>query len=68
MAKKSSAFTQNLGKIYGIYTGVFIAFVIALGIAEQMGLQPKYIGWIFMGVTIGVYAMIGILSRTAKVS
>ncbi len=68
MAKESSTFTQNLGKIYGIYTGVFVAFVIALGIAEQMGLQPKYIGWIFMAVTIGVYAMIGVLSRTAKVS
>ena len=68
MEKQKDVFTQNLGKIYGIYTGVFILFVIALGIAEQMGLQPKYIGWTFMGVTIGVYAMIGILSRTAKVS
>lgn len=68
MAQKKDVFTQNLGKIYGMYTGVFILFVIALGIAEQMGLQPKYIGWTFMAVTIGVYAMIGILSRTAKVS
>jgi cation/acetate symporter len=68
MAEKKDAFTQNLGKIYGIYTGVFIAFVIALGIAEQMGLQPKYIGWTFMAVTIAVYAAIGIMSRTAKIS
>jgi cation/acetate symporter len=68
MAKQKDAFTQNLGKIYGIYTGVFIAFVIALGIAEQMGLQPKYIGWTFMAVTIAVYAAIGIMSRTAKIS
>lgn len=68
MAEKKDAFTQNLGKIYGIYTGVFLAFVVALGIAEQMGLQAKYIGWIFMGVTIAVYAAIGIMSRTAKIS
>ncbi len=68
MAEKKDAFTQNLGKIYGMYTGVFIAFVIALGIAEQMGLQAKYIGWTFMGVTIAVYAAIGIMSRTAKIS
>ncbi|MEW6738400.1 MAG: VC_2705 family sodium/solute symporter [Nitrospirota bacterium] len=68
MAEKKDAFTQNLGKIYGIYTGVFIAFVIALGIAEQLGLQPKYIGWTFMAVTIAVYAAIGIMSRTAKIS
>jgi cation/acetate symporter len=68
MAQEKSTFTQNLGKIYGIYTGVFIAFVIVLGIAEQLGLTPRIIGWTFMGVTIGVYALIGILSRTAKIS
>ena len=44
------------------------AFVILLGIAEKMGLSPQYIGYIFMGVTIGVYALIGIVSRTAKIS
>ncbi len=65
---EKTVFTQKLGKIYGIYTGVFMAFVIALGIAEQMGLQAKYIGWTFMGVTIAVYAAIGIMSRTAKIS
>jgi len=68
MEKQKDVFTQNLGKIYLLYTGVFILFIIALGIAEQMGLQPKYIGWTFMFVTVGVYAMIGILSRTAKLS
>lgn len=69
MAKKTgSSFLDNLGKIYAIYTGVFILFVIGLGIAEQMGLQPKVIGWTFMGVTIAVYAAIGVMSRTAKVS
>jgi cation/acetate symporter len=68
MAKQKDAFTQNLGKIYGMYTGVFISFVIALGIAEYLGMQAKYIGWTFMGVTIAVYAAIGIISRTAKIS
>lgn len=68
MAKKSSTFIDNLGKIYGAYTGVFILFVIGLGIAEKMGMTPKAIGYTFMGVTIAVYAMIGIMSRTAKIS
>jgi cation/acetate symporter len=68
MAQQKDVFTQNLGKIYAMYTGIFVVFVVALGIAEQMGLQAKYIGWTFMVVTIGVYALIGILSRTAKVS
>jgi cation/acetate symporter len=68
MAKQGSAFLDNLGKIYGAYTGIFILFVIMLGVAEQMGMQQKTIGYIFMFVTIGVYAMIGIMSRTAKIS
>lgn len=68
MAKERSTFLDNLGKIYGMYTGVFIFFVIALGIAEQFGLAAKIIGWTFLGVTIAVYAAIGIMSRTAKVS
>jgi len=66
--QRSTAFLDNLGRIYGMYTGVFVAFVILLGIAEKMGLSPQFIGYIFMGVTIGVYALIGIVSRTAKIS
>ena len=66
--QRSSAFLDNLGRVYGMYTGVFIAFVILLGIAEKMGLPPQFIGYIFMGVTIGVYALIGIVSRTTKIS
>lgn len=68
MAKQKSVFLDNLGKIYLMYTGVFIAFVIGLGIAEQMGMSSKMIGYLFMFVTIGVYALIGIMSRTAKIS
>ncbi len=69
MAKKrTGTFIDNLGRIYGMYTGVFIAFVIALGIAEALGMTQKTIGYLFMFVTIAVYAAIGIMSRTAKVS
>jgi cation/acetate symporter len=68
MAKKTGSFIDNLGRIYGMYTGVFIGFVIFLGIAEAMGMGQKTIGYLFMGVTIAVYAAIGIMSRTAKVS
>jgi len=63
-----SQFTQQLKKYYSVYTGGFIAFVILLAIAEQMGLRPKYIGYAFLFATIGLYALIGIMSRTADVS
>ena len=63
-----SAFIQNLGKIYGIYTGGFAAFVIFLAILEQIGVPERIIGFLFVGFTLLIYAGIGILSRTMQVS
>ncbi len=60
-------FISNLGKIYGIYTGGFFGFVILLAILEQMGVPNLYIGYAFVGLTLLVYAGIGILSRTMQV-
>ncbi|MGE0153320.1 MAG: sodium:solute symporter family protein [Reyranellaceae bacterium] len=61
-------FISNLGRIYGIYTGGFIAFTIALAILEQLGVPNAIIGYLFVFLTIGVYALIGYLSRTAQIS
>ncbi len=63
-----SLFLSNLGKIYGIYTGGFLAFVIFLGVLEQLGVPERIIGFLFVGLTLAVYAGIGILSRTMQVS
>ncbi len=67
-AAANSNFLQNLGKIYAIYTGSFAGFVIFLGILEFFGVPDKILGYLFIFMTIGVYALIGILSRTAEVS
>jgi len=61
-------FLANLGKIYGGYAGGFIGFTIVLAILEQMGVSNQFIGYAFVFLTIGVYAYIGILSRTMDVS
>lgn len=58
------AFKQQLNKVYTWYTGGFFIFVVALGILEQMGLSREWIGFIFLLATIGLYAGIGIMSRT----
>ncbi|MBU1264166.1 MAG: cation acetate symporter [Gammaproteobacteria bacterium] len=63
-----SQFFQQLKKYYTFYTGGFIAFVIVLAILEQMGLPPRWVGYIFLAATISLYAGIGIMSRTADVS
>ncbi len=61
-------FFSNLGKIYGIYTGGFAAFVIFLAILEQLGVPNQIIGYLFVFLTLAVYAGIGVLSRTMQVN
>ncbi|MFD2183001.1 sodium:solute symporter family protein [Rhodoplanes azumiensis] len=67
-ASGSSDFIKNLGKIYGFYTGGFFLFVMALALLEQVGVPNKILGYLFVFFTIAVYAIIGIMSRTAQVS
>ncbi len=60
----NKAFKAQLNKVYVMYTGGFAAFVIVLAVLEQMGLSREWIGFIFLLATIGLYAGIGIMSRT----
>ena len=64
----SSDFIKNLGKMYGTYTGGFIGFIILLAILEQVGVPNKILGYLFVGFTIAVYAVIGVMTRTAQIS
>jgi cation/acetate symporter len=63
-AATSAAFKKQLNKVYGFYTGGFLAFVIILAVLEQMGLSRDWIGFIFLMATIALYAGIGVMSRT----
>jgi len=67
-ATSQQTFNQQLKKYYAFYTGGFILFVILLAIAEQMGLPRKAIGYVFLFATIGLYAGIGVMSRTADIA
>ena len=40
-------FIQNLPKIYGLYTGGFLVFIILMAIAESAGVTAKTIGILF---------------------
>lgn len=67
MAENTGAkdpFIANLNKIYVGYTGGFAFFVVVLAILEQMGVPDRVLGYLFVFLTIGVYAYIGIISRT----
>ena len=60
-------FLNNLGRVYALYTGGFFGFIVLVGILEQLGVGQKYLGYMFMGLTILVYAFIGVVSRTSDV-
>lgn len=60
----NAQFKKSLNKVYTWYTGGFFIFVVLLAIAEQMGLSRAWIGYIFLGATVALYAGIGIMSRT----
>jgi cation/acetate symporter len=62
------AFFKQLQAYYTWYTGGFLAFLLLLAIAEQMGLSRAMMGYIFLFATVGLYAGIGIMSTTTDAS
>src|SRR5918997_3441329 len=64
----SDAFYKQLGRMYGTYAGGFIAFVIFLAILERVGVPNYILGYLFVFFTLAVYAIIGVMTRTAEVS
>ncbi len=63
-AADNRAFKSQLNKVYGWYTGGFVAFILVLALLEQMGLPRNWIGFIFLIATVLLYAGIGVMSRT----
>src|SRR5436189_1435056 len=64
----TDAFYKQLGRMYGIYTGGFVAFIVLLAILEQIGVPNKILGYFFVFFTLAVYAIIGVATRTAQIS
>ncbi len=57
-------FKAQLDRVYRWYTVGLILFVAGLAVLEKMGLPRLWIGSIFLLATIGLYAGIGVMSRT----
>jgi cation/acetate symporter len=60
----STRFRGMVDRVYRWYTLWFVLFVVALGMAEQLGLPREWIGFMFLLATVAVYGSIGILCRT----
>ena len=67
MQWEGKSFIQNLPKIYGVYTGGFLAFFFLMAFFERLGMGPQMIAILFVCFTVGIYAFIGVLSRTMAV-
>jgi cation/acetate symporter len=59
---------KSLGRMYGFYTGGFLAFIVLLALLEMAGVPNRILGYLFVFFTLAVYAIIGIATRTAQVS
>src|SRR5258705_3690314 len=58
---------MSLDKIFGLYTVSFLAVTILIGIGElAFGLPNRWIGWIFMALSLVIYIVIGVLTRTSN--
>jgi cation/acetate symporter len=58
---------MSLEKIFGLYTVGFLGVTIIIGIGEAIGLfSNQMIGWIFMALSLAIYVVIGVLTRTSN--
>jgi cation/acetate symporter len=62
------SYRQKLSRYYLAYTASFAAFLISLFMLEREGMPRLWIGYLFMFATIGLYAAIGVISRTSNVA
>lgn len=59
------SFTRRLTRNYLIYAGLFAMFLAGLTLGERVGVPQSVIGLIFLFGTVGIYAGIGVASRTS---
>ena len=52
----TSDFIKNLGRMYGMYTGGFLVFIVLLAVLEQVGVPNRILGYLFVFFTLAVYA------------
>ena len=59
------SFSAQLFRGYAVYTFGFCLLVLMLAFFELMGLARHWIGYVFLLVTVALYAGIGIMCRTS---
>src|SRR5919108_1471219 len=58
---------MSLDKIFGLYTLGFLGITVLIGIGEAIGVfSNQMIGWLFMALSLAIYVVIGIITRTSN--
>jgi len=64
---ENKTFFRRLVRYYSWYTLGFILFLLVLAVLEHEGMPRAWIGYLFMLVTIALYAAVGVVCRTSDV-
>jgi len=60
-------FQRRLIRLYSLFTLGLLLFTLILGVLEvNLGLDKQLIGYAFLALTLGMYAVIGVLNFTRK--
>ena len=59
------SFTLSLTRFFSVLTFGFLMCIAGAAIMEDYGIGRQWIGYFFIFVTLGAYAVIGLLSRTS---
>ncbi len=60
--------TKKIGLYYLLFTAGFLLFVYLLGSVEEKNGSGIWLGYVFLFVTIAIYASIGLISRTSDIT
>ena len=55
----------RLRRVYVLYTAGFLLMILLMALAEVLGMPRQWIGYVFLLVTVCLYAGIGIVCRTS---
>jgi len=61
-------YQRKLHRKFAAYVVCLLLFLLAMALAEQVGLKKTWVGAIFLFATISLYAVIGIYNRTSEAS
>jgi cation/acetate symporter len=60
--------TKKISFYYLLFTAGFLFFIFSLSLVEKRNGSGVWLGYVFLFVTIAIYASIGLISRTSDIS